>query len=135
MWLLLLACRTTGLPTTQIQVAGHALTVEVADDHTERAQGLMYRKELGADAGMLFVYPDLAPRSFWMKNTTVPLSIAYLDADGRVVSVADMTPMSTESVPSAGPAQYALEVNRGWYGARGVTQGAVVTGLPGPSAE
>lgn len=132
---LLLACRTTGLPTTQIQVAGHALTVEVADDPTERAQGLMYRKELGDDAGMLFVYPDERPRSFWMKNTPLPLSIAYLDASGKVVSLADMTPMSTESVPSAGPAQYALEVNRGWYAAHGVEPGALVQGLPGAASE
>ena len=132
---LLLACRTTGLPTTQIQVAGHALTVEVADDPTERAQGLMYRKELGDHAGMLFVYPDEQLRSFWMKNTPLPLSIAYLDATGKVVSVADMTPMSTESVPSAGPALYALEVNRGWYEAHGVATGATVSGLPGASED
>ena len=135
MWTLLLACRTTGLPTAQLQILGHAVTVEVADDPTERARGLMYRKELAADAGMLFVYAEEGARAFWMKNTSLPLSIAYIAADGTIVSIAEMTPFSTISVPSEGAALYALEVNRGWYDSHGVTAGGSVSGLPGAAPE
>lgn len=127
-----LAC--AGTPTIPVQVEGHTLSVEVADDPTERQVGLMYRDSLGADRGMLFVYPDAQPRSFWMKDTRVPLSIAYLDASGVVVHVADMTPLVTTPVPSGSPAMYALEVNQGWFAAHSVTVGSKVTGLPAASA-
>lgn len=126
-----LAC--AGTPTIPVQVEGQTLSVEVADDPTERQVGLMYRDSLGADRGMLFVYPDAQPRSFWMKDTRVPLSIAYLDASGVVVHVADMTPLVTTPVPSGSPAMYALEVNQGWFAAHSVTIGSKVTGLPAAS--
>lgn len=109
------------------------VTVEIADEPSERSRGLMYRDTLGADDGMLFVYPDAAERSFWMHNTRIPLSIAYLDAEGRIVSLADMRPLDDTGVPSGAPAMYALEVNAGWFARHGVHVGDVVKGLPAPA--
>lgn len=109
------------------------VTVEIADEPSERSRGLMYRDTLGADDGMLFVYPDAAERSFWMHNTRIPLSIAYLDAGGRIVHMADMAPLDDTSVPSGAPAVYALEVNAGWFARHGVHVGDVVKGLPAPA--
>lgn len=132
---LLLACGPKSqLPTTAIQLKDLTLTVEVADTPDERHLGLMHRDSLGEDRGMLFVYPGEAPRSFWMQNTKIPLSIAYIDREGVILNLADMTPMSTQGVPSEGPAMYALEVNQGWYVAHGIQPGDKVQGLP-PASE
>ncbi|MCB9760856.1 MAG: DUF192 domain-containing protein [Alphaproteobacteria bacterium] len=121
------------LPTTTIELGEHRLTVEVADEPAERQKGLMFRKELDEDAGMLFVYPSAGPRSFWMENTSIPLSIAYMDPTGRILNIEAMVPFERKGVLSAGDAQYALEMNRGWFEANGVRQGDVVRALPGPS--
>lgn len=94
----------------------------------------MGRESLPEGNGMIFVYPAEGPRSFWMKDTPLPLSIAFLDAEGRVVDLADLQPFDTSPVPSAAPAQYALEVPQGWFAAHGIGVGSRVTGLPGASA-
>lgn len=122
------------LPTVPLTIGAATVTAEVADDPDERAAGLMFREALETDHGMLFVYPEERPRSFWMKNTPLPLSIAYLSATGRVVSIKDMEPLSTRPVLSDYGAQYALEMERGWFARHGVTPGAKVTGLPPASA-
>lgn len=119
--------------TVTLTLQGHALTVEVADQPDERVRGLMYRDALGADAGMLFVYSDDAERRFWMKDTRIPLSIAYLDADGRIVKIADLQPLNETGVPSGRPARYALEVNQGWFARNGISEGAVVEGVKAPT--
>jgi uncharacterized membrane protein (UPF0127 family) len=95
----------------------------------------MNRPTLAPDAGMLFVYPDERPRSFWMKDTSLPLSIAYLDAQGRIVRIADLTPFDTSPVPSGRPAMYALEVNKGWFTRHGVDVGTAVKGVPPPAPQ
>jgi len=118
-----------------LEIEGHFFQTEVADEPTERQAGLMYRTELGQDSGMVFVYPDEALRSFWMENTRIPLSIAYIDRAGTIVQISDMTPFDRNAVPSGSPAMYALEVNRGRFEALGITKGATVVGLPGPSAQ
>lgn len=134
--MLALGCATTGtagdgsLRTVLLQVGGRTVTAEVADEPAERERGLMFREGLAPDTGMLFVYPEARERHFWMKDTPLPLSIAYLDAAGRVVHLADMTPQSTESVPSLQPAAYALEMSQGWFAAANVRVGDTVTGLP-----
>jgi len=133
-FLLGLACGGGGLPTTTIRAGDLSITVEVADDAAERERGLMYRDRLGKNDGMLFVYPDAQERNFWMKDTRIPLSIAYLDADGRVIRIADMLPLNLEQVPSGGPAKFALEMNRGWFTTNGVKTGDVVRDLPSPAA-
>ena len=125
-----IACGAHQLPTQTIDVGGHSVTAEIADDAETRARGLMYRESMSADDGMLFVYPDETPRSFWMKDTTLPLSIAFADRQGVIVKIADMKPLDTSRVQSLYPAMYALEMNRGWFDAHGVAAGAKLGDLP-----
>jgi len=122
------------LGTTVVEVAGVSLTVEVADTPDLRERGLMERSALRPDHGMVFVYPDERQRSFWMKNTPLPLSIAYIDSQGRIVHMADMTPFDTSPVPSRRPAMYAIEVEQGWFDRKAVRVGDKVEGLPPPSS-
>ena len=115
------------LPTATISIKGCALTVELATTPAARACGLTHRDELPKNHGMLFIYPDLRPRSFWMKDTKIPLSIAFLDDSGQIFSIQDMTPIQTDKTyPSSRPAGYALEVNQGWFGRNGIDVGDVV---------
>jgi uncharacterized membrane protein (UPF0127 family) len=100
--------------------------VEIADDATEQRRGLMERTELAENAGMLVAFNREGPRSFWMRNTLIPLSIAYIASDGRIVDIQDMQPLDDTSHPSAEPAQYALEVNQGFFAERGIEVGNVV---------
>ena len=100
--------------------------VEIADDKAEQRRGLMERTELAENAGMLFVFDREEPRSSWMRNTLIPLSIAYIASDGRIVDIQDMQPLDETSHPSAEPAQYALEVNQGFFAERGIEVGNVV---------
>jgi len=99
--------------------------VEVADDMDEMRKGLMGRTKLAEDAGMLFVYPEERELSFWMKDTLIPLSIAFMDAEGRIVDIEDMKALDDEPphYTSAEPARYALEVNEGFFDERGVEVG------------
>jgi uncharacterized membrane protein (UPF0127 family) len=122
------------LPTTVLTIGSFDITAEVADDPKERASGLMFRDSLAAESGMVFVYPNARPRSFWMRNTCVPLSIAYIDAEGTIVSLADMQPLDENGVPSGPPAQYALEMEQGWFARKGVSVGDRIVGLPAASA-
>lgn len=99
--------------------------VEIADSPDEQAKGLMNRKKLGEDRGMLFVFPDQQVRSFWMKDTLIPLSIAYIDSDGRIIDLQDMKALDDQPphYVSAKPAKYALEANKGFFEERGVEVG------------
>jgi uncharacterized membrane protein (UPF0127 family) len=97
--------------------------VEIADNFIEREKGLMGRTALAEDAGMLFVFDSEQPLSFWMKDTLIPLSIAYMDGEGRIVDIQDMQPLDETEHPSAKPAEYALEVNQGFFAERGVKVG------------
>lgn len=107
--------------------AGEAsFTIEVVDTEESRAQGLMFREDLGADSGMLFVYPDAAPRAFWMKNTPLPLDIVFLNDRGAICSVArNTTPFSLDVIPSTCSAQTILEVNAGIADEAGLKVGVV----------
>jgi uncharacterized membrane protein (UPF0127 family) len=103
-----------------------AVEVEVADDEAERARGLMERTELEPDAGMVFVFPEDTSGPFWMKNTLIPLSIAFYDQDGRIVRILDMEPCRREPCPLYYPEvayRGALEVNRGAFARWGVREG------------
>ncbi|MFO8042809.1 MAG: DUF192 domain-containing protein [Alkalispirochaeta sp.] len=106
-----------------LPVGDHVFQVEIADTPESRQQGLMFREDLGPDEGMLFVFPDSQVRSFWMKDTPLPLSIAYISAEGRILEIRRMEPYSEEPVRSRYPARYALEVNRGRFSEVGVTPG------------
>jgi uncharacterized membrane protein (UPF0127 family) len=127
---LALGCSTKAFPTTTIEVDGHAIEVELAVTEEQKARGLMHRDSMPADDGMLFVYPDSKPRSFWMKDTRIPLSIAFIEADGDIVKIADMKPLDRTSTKSLYPAKYALEMNQGWFAEKGIEAGARVTGIP-----
>jgi uncharacterized membrane protein (UPF0127 family) len=131
--LLAAGCLHPGLATTTLVLGGQALRVEVVDTPETRARGLMFRDSLAEDRGMLFVYPDEQPRSFWMENTEIPLSIAFVSAAGAIVRIRDMRPFDRGHTRSGQPARYAIEVNQGWFAAHGIGEGAVVEGLPGPA--
>lgn len=122
------------LPITTLKVGPHAVAAEVASTPDQRSLGLMYRFSLPADHGMLFVFPEPQPLAFWMRNTYIPLSIAFIDAEGRILNVVEMAPRSDATHPSRGDALYALEMRKGWFAERGVAPGARVTGLP-PAAK
>ena len=117
------------LPELVLGIKGHKLTAEVAATESQRATGLMHRRMLPEHRGMLFVFPYAAAQSFWMMNTYIPLSIAFLDNDGVIINIADMKPLTTDSHSSTKPARYALEMNQGWFAKRGIKPGARVEGL------
>jgi uncharacterized membrane protein (UPF0127 family) len=118
------------LPTIPLSINGHKIIVEVAATPERRSLGLMNRFSLQPDHGMLFVfdYPEL--QGFWMKNTFIPLSIAFVAADGRIINVDEMQPHDESTHLSRGPALYAIEMRKGWFTERGIRSGDVVTGLP-----
>jgi uncharacterized membrane protein (UPF0127 family) len=124
-----------GLPTTQLKLGSTTITVEVAAKDEQRQVGLMNRFSMPPDHGMLFVFDRPGARSFWMRNTYIPLSIAFIDAHGRIINIEDMAPKDERSTRSSGPALYALEMRKGWFAQRGIEPGAIVQGLPPPSAE
>jgi len=107
----------------KISISGISINVDIADSEQERAYGLMYRKSMPDSCGMLFVFEAAAVQSFWMRNTYIPLSIAYIDENGIIVRIKDMEPLDLTSVTSDYPAQYALEVNKGWFKKRGIKEG------------
>ena len=111
---------------------GDTVAAELARTPAEREQGLMYREELPQGRGMLFIFQDAQYRSFWMRNTFIPLDIAYLDENLRIVDIQPMEPESEEGHPSAQPAMFALEVPRGWFAAQGIQVGAQAELVFGP---
>jgi uncharacterized protein len=113
-----------------LHIGMYRIDAEVADNDAERQQGLMFRKSMPGNAGMLFVFPIARPHCFWMKNTPLPLSIAFIDDTGRIINIEDMKPQTEESHCAAKPARYALEMNKGWFKDKGFKAGAKVDGLP-----
>ena len=129
--LIALSTRTMACPielaTATVSINGNPLTVELATSPASRGCGLSHRNELPENQGMLFIFSDLRPRNFWMKDTFIPLSIAYLDDSGQIISIQDMVPLQTDPhYPSSHPAAYALEVNQGWFSRHGIGVGDVV---------
>ncbi len=117
------------LPAVQLAAGMHLIRAEVADSMGTRMEGLMYRKSMPQGSGMVFVFSEVAAHCMWMKNTLIPLSVAFIDASGAIVNIADMQPKSEQSHCAAQPARYALEMNRGWFAERGVKPGARLRGL------
>ena len=111
------------LPTTTMRLGSEQFTLEVADEDKEREVGLMNRRSMPADHGMIFVFPQESRLSFYMKNTLIPLDILYLDADGDVVDIRQMQPLDLSSVPSRAPAKYAIELNLGTAARLGLKPG------------
>jgi uncharacterized membrane protein (UPF0127 family) len=117
------------LPVIQLTAGMHLVRAEVAADFTTRMQGLMHRESLAPNAGMLFVFDETATHCMWMKNTLIPLSVAFVDASGTIINIADMQPHSEQSHCASAPALFALEMTRGWFAQRGVKAGMKLSGL------
>ena len=115
---------------TTLRIGSHAFAVETAATPAQRQRGLMERETLGANAGMLFVFEVADRHCFWMRNTPLPLSIAFIDDAGRIVGLADMAPHSDTRHCPAKPVRYALEVARGGFARRAIVPGMRVEGLP-----
>ena len=127
-------CATTAtaaadLPTLELTIKGQRVVAEIAATEATRMTGLMNRFSLQPDHGMLFVFREPRPQAFWMKNTYVPLSIAFVGADGRILNIEDMAPLTESTHPSRGPALYALEMKKGWFAQHGIEAGEPVQGL------
>lgn len=115
--------------TGDLLINGFPITVEIASTHEEQQRGLMNRVHLDPEHGMLFCYEHPQDLSFWMKNTTIPLSIAFIDEEGRIVNIEDMNPHDESRVMSGRPCRWALEVNKGWFSSRNIPTGSHVLGL------
>jgi hypothetical protein len=126
------AAAADALPTVPLSINDHKITAEVAATPEQRATGLMHRFSLRPDHGMIFVFDRPERQSFWMLNTFIPLSIAFIAPDGRIINIDDMAPHDETSHWSRGPALYALEMRKGWFAERGIRAGDVVKGLPAP---
>ncbi len=111
----------------------HVIRAEVAAEPDERSRGLMFRRELGPNQGMVFLFDEPAMQCMWMRNTLLPLSVAFLADDGTILNIEDMSPQSDDNHCAARPARYALEMNRGWFSKRGIGAGARIAGLPRPA--
>lgn len=128
--LLVLTCGARAeLPEVTLAIGNHRITAEVAATDGERAQGLMHRRILPENRGMLFVFPQVALHGMWMMNTYIPLSVAFLDERGVVINIEDMEPHTRDTHSAVRPARYALEANRGWFKKRGIKAGSKVEGL------
>jgi uncharacterized membrane protein (UPF0127 family) len=125
----------TNLPSLSLCLGTNSLRVQVAADEPSRELGLMSRTNLSEQEGMLFVFPSPQPVSFWMKDTLLPLSVAYLGVSGRIFEIHDLRPRDETPVPSSSRAvAYALEVPQGWFGRHGLMAGDSVAGLPSPAS-
>jgi uncharacterized membrane protein (UPF0127 family) len=118
------------LQTIDLTAGMHVIRAELAITPAQQATGMMFRTEMPGNEGMLFVNDDLGVRCFWMRNTLIPLTIAFLADDGTIVNLADMQPKSEASHCSAQPVRYALEMRQGWFAKRGIKAGAKLRGKP-----
>jgi uncharacterized membrane protein (UPF0127 family) len=115
------------LPVIELGAGMHVIRAEVASDTPSRTQGLMFRKSMPQNSGMVFVFEAETQHCMWMKNTLIPLSVAFIDRAGAIVSIHDMQPESEQTHCAAAPARYALEMNKGWFA--GIKAGARLRGL------
>lgn len=118
------------LPRVELRAGMHRIDAQVARTPDQRAIGLMHRKEMPAHEGMLFVFEQPAVQCFWMKNTLLPLTAAFVADDGTIVNLADMQPQTTDSHCSQQPVRYVLEMNKGWFAQKRLTAGAKLSGVP-----
>jgi uncharacterized membrane protein (UPF0127 family) len=120
----------TNLPRVKLQAGMYQIDAQVAQAPDERTIGLMFRKEMPQQEGMLFVFEQPSKQCFWMMNTLLPLTAAFIADDGTVVNLADMKPQTTNSHCSAKPVRYVLEMNQGWFSRKGIKAGFKLTGTP-----
>ncbi|OHC67419.1 MAG: hypothetical protein A3H93_20505 [Rhodocyclales bacterium RIFCSPLOWO2_02_FULL_63_24] len=117
------------LPVLELFAGMHRVEAEIAATPETRMSGLMQRRIMAPQRGMLFVFPEVAKHCMWMRNTLLPLSVAFLDEKGRIINVEDMQPQTDDNHCSTVPARYALEMNLGWFKSRGLVAGLAITGI------
>ena len=117
------------LPRIELSAGIHRIQAEVAHTEPQRQQGLMHRTFMAVNQGMLFVFPQPQRVCMWMRNTFLPLSVAFLDAQGKIINIADMRPRTETTHCADAPARYALEMNQGWFAAKGIAAGASLHGM------
>lgn len=120
----------TKFPVVSLTAGMHVIRAEVASTDAERQQGLMHREKMGTNEGMVFLFHAPASVCMWMKNTFIPLSVAFLDEHGKIVNIEDMQPQTTTSHCAKKPVHYALEMNLGWFRQKNIKPGATIEGLP-----
>jgi len=120
----------TNLQRTTLSIGIHQIDTQVAVTPEQHAIGLMYRKEMPQHEGMLFAFQSPTRQCFWMKNTLLPLTAAFVADDGTIVNLEDMKPQTTESHCSAKPVRYVLEMNQGWFAKKGLKAGIRISGRP-----
>ncbi len=123
------------LPRIELAAGFYRIEAEVAADDADRMQGLMHRRSMPANHGMLFVFPLAARHCMWMRNTYLPLSVAFLDEGGRILNIENMQPQTEDNHCAAKEARFALEMNLGWFASKGIKPGARIGGIeesPGP---
>ncbi|CAN1558630.1 COG1430 Uncharacterized conserved protein [Burkholderiaceae bacterium] len=119
----------TNLPRMKLQAGMHQMDVQVAQTPEQRSIGLMFRAEMPTHEGMLFVFEQPSVQCFWMKNTLLPLTAAFVADDGTIVNLADMKPQTTDSHCSTKPVRFVLEMNQGWFAKRGLKAGSRLAGV------
>jgi uncharacterized protein len=125
------ACAQSPIKTVQLTAGIHLITAEVAADDPMRTRGLMFRESLPPNHGMLFFFEGKEVRCMWMRNTLIPLSVAFIEDDGRIVNIEDMAPKTEDSHCASAPVRYALEMQKGWFAQRGLKAGATINGITG----
>lgn len=120
----------TKFPVVSLTAGMHVIRAEVAATEAERQQGLMYREKMGPNEGMVFLFGAPASVCMWMKNTFIPLSVAFIDEQGKIVNIEDMQPQTTDSHCAKKPVRYALEMNQGWFRQKNIKPGMQIEGLP-----
>jgi hypothetical protein len=132
MLLTLVACATSApaqMPEIPLTIGAKKLTAEVAATDPERMQGLMHRRTMPDDHGMLFIFTDVDTHAMWMKNTYLPLSVAFIDVNGVITNIEDMKPLTLDAHAAVKPTRFALEMNLGWFAKNGIKPGARIDGL------
>ena len=119
------------LPIVPLQTGLYVIQAEVAQSFNHQAMGLMFREKMADNTGMIFLWEESSKRCMWMRNTLLPLSVAFLDAHGKILNIEDMQPKTEDSHCSKGDAKYALEMNQGWFKKKRIAPGAKITGIPG----
>ena len=117
------------MPQIELTASFHRIEAEVAADQASRMQGLMHRKNMAPNQGMLFVFPRADRYCMWMRNTFLPLSVAFLDDQGKILNIEDMKPQTEDNHCASQPARFALEMNRGWFADKGIKAGQRLGGL------
>ena len=118
------------LPRVRLGAGMHQIDAQVATTPEERATGLMFRQKMPQPEGMLFVFEEPTQQCFWMKNTLLPLSVAFVADDGRIVNIDEMAPQTLDSHCSTEPVRYVLEMNKGWFAKKGIKAGQKLSGPP-----